>query len=286
MRLNQNLASLNIYRNQVSNYRKQSAAINNISSGYKVNSAKENPNNLAKSESMRMQIRGLQMAARNAQDGMSMLNTVDGAIDSISSMLQRIRELTIQAGGASNDESRDAIQQEINEMIKGIDDAANNCDFNGVRLINNDDVLDNNSPTYIKMAGGANVGETVQIPKYNLSSSILGGAAAGEKLKDLDVTTEAGRTKALSTIDSAVETVTSIRSKYGALQNKFEGLYTNLNSIEVSIQGAESSLRDADVSYEMMELARANILVEAGNAMMVQSNNFPKEVLRILENMR
>lgn len=286
MRLNQNLASLNIYRNQVSNYRKQSSAINNISNGYKVNSAKQNPNNLAKSESMRMQIRGLQMAARNAQDGMSMLNTVDGAIDSISSMLQRIRELTIQAGGANNDEAIEAIQQEINEMVKGIDDAANNCDFNGVRLIKNDEVVDNNSPTYIKMAGGANVGETIQIPKYNLSTNMLGGASAGDKLRNIDVTTDEGRSKALSTIDSAIDTVTSVRSKYGALQNKFESLYTNLSSIEISIQGAESSLRDADISYEMMELARANILVEAGNAMMVQSNNFPKEVLRILENMR
>ena len=286
MRLNQNLASLNIYRNQVSNYRKQSSAIHNISSGYKVNSAKENPNNLAKSESMRMQIRGLQMAARNAQDGMSMLNTVDGAIDSISSMLQRIRELTVQAGGATSDEARDAIQNEIEELLKGIDDAANNCDFNGVRLIKNDDILDNTMPTYIKMAGGANVGETVQIPKYNLSTSVIGGTASGGKLKDIDVTTEEGRNKALSSIDSAIETVTSVRSKYGALQNKFESLYANLSSIEISIQGAESSLRDADVSYEMMELAKANILIDAGNAMMVQSNNFPKEILRILENLR
>ncbi|HCW03153.1 MAG TPA: flagellin [Clostridium sp.] len=286
MRLNQNLASLNIYRNQVGNYRKQSVAIHNISSGYKVNSAKENPNNLAKSESMRMQIRGLQMAARNAQDGMSMLNTVDGALGSISSMLQRIKELTVQAGGAANPEAREAIQLEIEELTKGLDDATNNCDFNGVKLIKDEDVTDNNLPTYIKMAGGANVGETVPIPKYNLTSNMLGGAAAGDKLKDIDITTEEGRKKTMSTVDNALEMVTSVRSKYGALQNKFESLYSNIAGIEISIKGAESNLRDADVAYEMMELARANILVEAGNAMMVQSNNFPKEILRILENVK
>jgi flagellin len=286
MRLNQNLASLNIYRNQVSNYRKQSSAIHNISSGYKVNSAKDNPNDLAKSENMRMQIRGLQMASRNSQDGVSMLNTVDGAIDSVSSMLQRIRELTIQAGGATGEDDRLAIQEEIKQLTKGIDNAVNNCDFNGVKLIKNDEVIDNTSPTYIKMASGANFGETISIPKYNFSSDMLGGTGTGEKIKDIDVTTEEGRNKALSSIDSAIETVNSARSKYGALQNKFESLYNNIGSIEVSIQGAESSLRDADIAYEMVELARANILIEAGNAMMVQSNNFPKEVLRILENMR
>ena len=136
MRLMHNLNSLNIYREQNKVVSRQSAALRRISSGYKINSAKENPNAIASSEKMRIQIRGLQMAQRNAQDGVSMLQTADGALDNITSMLQRIRELTVQAGNDSATiEDKKVIQEEINNLKQGIGDIIKNTQFNGVELL-------------------------------------------------------------------------------------------------------------------------------------------------------
>ncbi|WP_163193241.1 flagellin [Clostridium thermarum] len=285
MRLNHNLASLNIYRNHVKNLKSNSLAMNNISSGQKISTAKDNPNAIAQSEKLRLQIRGLQMASRNVQDGASMLQNADGALDSVTSMLQRIRELTVQAGGVNSEEDRKIIQDEINQMIKGIDHTVNNNEFNGVKLLSSG-TKGNVKPSIIKMPSGANVGEEVEIPVYKLTSDMIGNSKNGDKLADINVLSSKGISAALQTIDGAIETVSTARSKYGAIQNRFESLYNNLSETEAALQNAESSVKDADIAYEMMQISKSNILIEAGNAMMVQSNNFPKEILRILENLR
>ncbi|WP_139904178.1 flagellin [Clostridium thermarum] len=285
MRLNHNLASLNIYRNHVKNLKSNSLAMNNISSGQKISSAKDNPNAIAQSEKLRLQIRGLQMASRNVQDGASMLQNADGALDSVTSMLQRIRELTVQAGGVNSVEDRKTIQDEINQMIKGIDQTINTNEFNGVKLLASG-AKGNEKPSIIKMPSGANVGEEVEIPVYKLTSDMIGNSKNGDKLADINILSSKGISTALQTIDGALETVSTARSKYGAIQNRFESLYNNLSETEAALQNAESSVKDADIAYEMMQISKSNILIEAGNAMMVQSNNFPKEILKILENLR
>ena len=290
MRLNQNLASLNIYRQYTKVLNKQSAALGRISSGYKVNSAFDNPNVIAQSERFRIQIKGLQMANRNIQDGISMLQTADGALDNMSSTINRIKELTVQAGGVQNKEDKAIIQEEINQMIMGLDDTADNTEFNGVKLISNKDVTDNlKTNIYLDMPVGANVGEIIKIPVYNLNSSKLGETNISGKikfLKDLDVLSETGIDDSLSIIDSALQNINFSRSKYGALENRFESNFKNVSEISDRIEGAESNIRDADVAEEMMEFSKDSILVEAGNAMMVQSNKFPQDILRILENVR
>lgn len=285
MRLNHNLASLNIYRNQVGHLASQSNALNNISSGQRINSAKDDPNAIAKSERMRMQIRGLQMASTNIQDGTSMMQSVDGDLDSVTSMLQRIRELTLQASGTTNSDDKKVIKSEIDQMIKGIDQTVHNSEFNGVNLIN-DTTSDNNNPNLKYMSVGANVDEKVAIPKYNLSSDAIGSKISGQKLSQIDITSEQGIGSALETIDGAMETVLSARSKYGAIENRFESLYDNLDNIGTIIQGAESGIRDADIASEMLNYSKDGILVEAGNAMLAQTNNFPKEILKVLENIK
>lgn len=285
MRLYHNLTSLNIFRNQTKNLQLQSKALNNISSGLKVNSAKDNPNAIAQSERMRIQIRGLQMASQNVQDGASMLQAVDGNLNSVTAMLQRIKELTIQAGGAGSDADKEVIQSEIKQMIQGIDQTVSNGEFNGINIIH-DAKSDNTNPIIKKLPVGANVDETIDIPKYNLSTDAIGSKTTGKKLSQIDVTTEEGLNSALDTIDGAIETILSVRSKYGALENRLQSSYDNMNSIEVSMQGAESSLRDADIASEMIEYSKDGILIEAGNAMMVQSNNLPKDILRVLENVK
>jgi flagellin len=281
MRLNHNLASLNIYREHTKNVKNQSIASARISSGNKINSAKDDPNAIAQSERQRIQIRGLQMAARNAQDGVSMLQTAEGGLDSITNMLQRIKELAVQAGGGTNESDKGIINAEIKQLVEGIDDIARNTEFNGNKLLFNSEETNNAS-----MASGANVGENIDIPLFNISSGVLGSSNNSDKLKDIDITLEGGIDKALNIVDGALQTVVSARSKYGALENRFDRTFEITTVVGDNIQGAESLIRDTDIAEEMMSYAKHNILIEAGNAMMVQSNNFPKDILRILENVR
>ncbi|MCM0650455.1 flagellin [Clostridium swellfunianum] len=281
MRLNHNMASLNIYREQSKVFEKQSTALGRISSGLKINKTKDSPNGLAQSERLRMQIRGSQMAARNAQDGVSMLQTADGALGTINNMLARIRELAVQAGSGTNSpEDKAIMQQEISQMLKGIDDAANNMEFNGVNLL---------APkvSELSMPIGANRGDTVKIELFDLRTSQIEDIDGNKlNLDKIDVTAEGGIDKTLHTLDKAIEKVLSVSSKFGALENRFESSYKNLTEISDKMQGAESSIRDADIAEEMIDFAKGNILMEAGNALMAQTNRFPQDILRILENMR
>lgn len=283
MRLSHNIASLNVYRSYSKALQKQSDALGKISSGYKVNTAKDDPNVIAQSERMRMHIRGLQMAGRNAQDGVSMLQTAEGGMESITSMLQRIRELVIQAGdGINNAEDKQTIQNEINQMIQGIEDIANNTEFNGIKMLNPKE--DTQGEMVLFMPVGANAGENVEIPRRSLMPDEI--SVGGITLKELDITKDNSIDIALGVVDSAIDAVTSIRSKYGALENRFEDSVVNITEIADRIDGADSNIRDVDIAEEMVELTKNNLLVEASNAMMVQTNKFPQDVLRILENVR
>jgi flagellin len=275
MRVNKNIASLNIYRTYSENLTKQSGALGRISSGIKINSSKENPNAMAQSERLRMQIRGLQMAARNTQDGVSMLQTAEGGLGGITNSLQRVRELLVQAGGATTSEDKETIQKEINQMLAGADDMANNTEFNGVKLLVN---KDNKEPKVIESSTGANVGEVIEIPRYNLTTEGLNLNNGKVDVYNIDTSIE--------NIDKALNDIISARSKYGALENRLESSYNSTIEISDKVQSAESGIRDTDMAEEMMEFSKYNILIEAGNAMMVQTNKFPQDILRVLENVR
>ncbi|MCB2288865.1 flagellin [Clostridium sp. CS001] len=276
MRINKNLASLNIYREYSKNITKQSGALERISSGIKINSAKDNPNAIAQSERLRMQIRGLQMAARNTQDGVSMLQTAEGGLEGITNSLQRVRELLVQAGGVTTPEDKETIKNEINQMLNGAEDMAKNTEFNGVKLLVDDKLNDNKGSTVIDTVTGANVGEIIQIPRYNLTKEGLG-------LDNLDLD-DIG--DSLKKVDSALDIIISARSKYGALENRFESNYSSTIELSDKIQSSESTIRDSDMAEEMMGYAKYNILIEAGNSMMAQTNKFPQDILRVLENVR
>lgn len=282
MRLSHNLASLNIYNEQNKVLQRQNVALGRISSGIKVNSAKDDPNAISQSERFRMQIRGLQMASGNAQDGMSMLQTAEGALGNINDSLARIRELTIQAGSGTNTpDDKAVIQGEINQLLKGIDDAANNNEFNGVKLLANVEP----SVTSISMPTGANVGDTVDIPMFDVRTTSIKDSN-NNTLASIDVTQPGGTDAALKTIDDIQTKLLSINSKYGALENRFESTVNNLNELSDKMEGADSSVIDADVADEMMEYSKDNILAEAGTALMAQTNKFPQDILKILENIR
>lgn len=286
MRLNHNLMSLNVYRAYNKNLSVQSNAMNKISSGYKVNKASEDPNAIGQTETMRLQIKGLQMAQRNMQDGISMLQTAEGGLDNITGALQRIKELTVSAGGATTDSDKEVIQAEINQMVESIKNAANNTEFNGIKLIGDGLVTSNNNPQYIQMASGSNVGEKIGIPTFNLKPENLGDENSNKTLLDIDLKKAGGIDEALKIVDGSIDTVLSVRSKYGALENRLESMYDINGENAILSEKALSTVEDADVALEMMELAKSNVLVDAGNAMMAQTNRFPQDILRVLERLK
>ncbi|AWI03702.1 flagellin [Clostridium drakei] len=284
MRLNPNLASLSVYMNYSKALNNESISSGRVSSGQKVNNAKDSPNGIAESERMRMQIRGLQMAARNSQDGMSMLQTADGGLNEMNEMLHKIKELVIQSGSASaTPEDRKTIQNQIDQMVDGMDDISSDSEFNGVKLLSED--------KDIEMTIGANSGEKVIISKRDVSSKNLktedGKSLAQLKSGELYNVKEGNNIdNALGIIDKSLNIIVSVRSQYGALQNRFQENVNNADSISMQMQTADSEIRDVDVAEEMVKYSTASILVQAGNAMMVQTNKLPQDALKILENVR
>lgn len=285
MRLNQNMESLNIYRNYKKNLSNQAVTLNRISTGTKINSAKDNPNKLGVSEGLRLQIRSLQMAEKNIQDGVSMMQTVDGTLSTINESLTRIKELTVQSGGATSDDDLAVIQNEINQLKEHIDYTVNNSDFNGIKLLNSDKVVNNDYPQFLDHKVGATSEEDIKIPIFNLKTNMLTDNE-GNSIANLDVTDKNNIDKNLSSIDGAIQMVTSVRSKYGAIQNRMETSAENLTGSSSNLVSAESRIRDTDMALEMAEYSRTAILNETSIALMQQSNKFPQEILRVLENMK
>jgi len=278
MRLNQNMESLNVYKNYSKNLKIQSKVMERISSGSKINSTKDNSNKMGVREGLRMQIRGLQVAQKNLQDGVSMIQATDSTLSSINESLIRMKELTVQAGGMQNESDLNIIQNEINQIKDSINQMSSNSEFNGVNLLSGE----NNDNNYLTHMTGANSGEDMKIPLFNINTSTLKDES-GNSLKDLDITKDGRVSEALSIIDGAIETVTSIRSKYGALQNRMETTYENIDENTISLQSAESGISDADIALEMSEYARTTIISESSLAILTQTNNFPKEILNILQ---
>lgn len=278
MRININMKSLGIYSGYKKNIAANSVAMERISSGKKINSAKDNPLKIEQSENFRMQIRALEMANKNLQDSSSMIQVADTAMGTISEALIRMKELTVQAANeTTNEADRKIIQDEIDVLRSHIDDTAKNTEFNGNKLLVNGNVTDNSKPDYVEMQIGANVGDSIGIPFFNVSSETLG-------IDKLDVVNDA--TKALNSIDEALKNVNGCRAKYGAVQNRLENSIEITSSSSYIYEKSSSDINDADIALEMAEIARTSILMESATAMMAQSNNFPKDMLNILANLR
>ena len=278
MRININMKSLGIYSGYKKNIIDNSIAMEKISSGKKINSAKDNPLKIEQSENFRMQIRALEMANKNLQDSSSMIQVADTAMGTISEALIRMKELTVQAASEiTNEDDRKIIQSEIDELKRYIDDTANNTEFNGNKLLANGNVIDNSKPHYVEMQIGGNVGDSIGIPFFNVSATTLG-------LDKLDVVNDA--TEALNSIDKALKDVNACRAKYGAVQNRLETSIEITSSSSYIYEKSSSDINDADIALEMAEIARTSILMESATAMMAQSNNFPKDMLNILANLR
>lgn len=279
MRLSHNMFSANIYNNYKKQLNNNSGAINNISSGLKLNSAKDNPNKITQSQMLKIQVLSNSAAKRNVEDTNSMIQTFDGAMSEMNDSLGRIKELTVQAGGTLTDEDRETIQNEIDSLTEHLDYMAKNTEFNGVKLINGE------KGEVTSMIGGLQ-DEVTKLPKFDLTSEGLGfkEKLTGKKL--LDVTNQDNIGNSLELVDSAIQSVSSARSKYGAIQLRLEGTGDAITENNLSLEKSQSNIADADIAFEMLKFSESQILIQSSISLMAQSNNFPQDALNVLKNIR
>lgn len=274
-----NMASFNVFTKYKSALAAQTKAMSHISSGLRVNNAGDDPYALARDESFNMHIRSLQRANSNSQDATSLIQTADSALDGITSMLQRIRDLAVQnANGTYDTENRDASQAEVSTLINEVDHLAKSTNLNDVNL------LTDSSGSYKCMVGG-NIGENIDIPTFDFQAASIKDKS-GNPLTSVDITTEAGCKKAMDIVDSALDSVNKARGKYGALQNRLNSTISNVSDISNEAEIGDSEIMDVDVASEMIEYSKNSIIVQAGTAMMSQTNKFPQQILEILQNVR
>ncbi len=276
MRLSRNMSAMRIFNSYTKNLVAQSKAYGSISSGNKIQTYRDDPNAKAKSDKLKLEIRGLQMATRNIQDSVSLMQTMDGGMQSISESLQRARELMVQAGGATTPEDRAVIQKEIDQNLEHITYTANNTEMNGVKLL-----ADKNNPgDTVDLLIGATSDYVTKLPTYNLTSTGLGLVNADGSNK---ISVE-NMNDGLERLDDAIDKLNSGRGKYGALSNRMESTADYTSEIVGKVEGAEGEITGTDIALEMVEYAKNSILVESCMAMMAQSNEFPQDILQILSN--
>ncbi len=286
MRLNHNMNSLSAYTFNKKNIVSSASAMEKISSGLKVSSAKDNPNKIGQSDLMRIQLKSLQAAQKNIQDSVSMLQTSDGALQTANNILSRMEELAVSAAdGTKSEADKNAIQDELTQLKGNLNALASDTEFNGVKVIGNPGVNNNKYPVYISNQVGNMVGEDIRIPMYNISCENFKDDN-NNKLSDMDFTTTEGASKGITTVQSAIRTISSIRGKLGAMCNRLESTGENASVVEFNTQRAQSSLVDADIGKELVELARTEILNNSSTALIAQCNQIPMNALRVLENIR
>ncbi|XYQ02818.1 flagellin Hag [Bacillus safensis] len=315
MRINHNIAALNTLNRLSANNGASQKNMEKLSSGLKINRAGDDAAGLAISEKMRGQIRGLEMASKNAQDGISLIQTAEGALTETHSILQRVRELVVQAGNTGTQQGEDltAIKDEITALVDEVDGISNRTEFNGKKLLNGTfngtgtpgtpADPDAGTPEIPATDGdalvfqiGANATQQIKVNIQDMSAAALGvtdddGAVeTGKSVKDIDVSKfetiaageDGGFDDQLAIVDGAITQVSAQRSKLGAVQNRLEHTINNLSASGENLTAAESRIRDVDMAKEMSEFTKNNILSQASQAMLAQANQQPQNVLQLL----
>jgi flagellin len=271
MIINNNIGAANTYRQLSINNSNQSRNMEKLSSGMRINRGADDAAGLSISEKMRSQIRGLEQASRNSQDGISLIQTADGALNESTAILQRMRELTVQAANGTNSTSETtAIGNELDQLSLTLTDIAENTKFNGQELIS--------GGASITLQTGANAGEvfTLTLASANLNDII------STTLGTPSVADSALASQTLASIDSAIQAVSNGRAYLGAAQNRLEYTINNLNSSAENTQAAESRVRDVDMAKEIVDQTKNSILAQAAQAMLAQANQQPQSVLQLL----
>ncbi|MGG1962800.1 flagellin Hag [Bacillus pumilus] len=292
MRINHNIAALNTLNRLSANNGASQKNMEKLSSGLKINRAGDDAAGLAISEKMRGQIRGLEMASKNAQDGISLIQTAEGALTETHSILQRVRELVVQAGNTGTQDGTDlgAIQEEINNLIKEIgggtdgNGISDRTEFNGKKLLNGDFETDT-----LTFQIGANKAQKLDVNIKAMSADKIGTdptdatkTVSAIKVTDFATIAAGGFNDQLDIVDNAIKQVSDQRSKLGAVQNRLEHTINNLGASSENLTAAESRIRDVDMAKEMSEFTKNNILSQASQAMLAQANQQPQNVLQLL----
>ena len=262
LRVNTNTDAINAYRNLSTTQSQMSKSLEKLSSGFRINRAADDAAGLAISEGLRSQVGGLKMGARNAQDGISVAQTAEGALTEVHSMLQRMNDLSVQYNnGTQNTDSQAALQSEFDALNTEITRIKDNTKFNGVELFGG---------AALTFQVGYASGDTIAIDAASLADFTAGAGMAAVDITDSD------------TLQAAITEVSTQRASLGAIQNRFEHTINNVNVATENLSAAESRIRDTDMAQEMVAYSRSNILQQAGTSMLAQANQATQGVLQLL----
>jgi flagellin len=278
LRIQNNVEAFNAHRQLSGTAAKAAKAMEKLSSGYRVNRAADDAAGLAISEKMRAQIGGLAQAQRNAQDAISLVQTGEGALNEVHSMLQRVRDLKVQYdGGTLSNEDKKAIAAEVQQLGKEITDIAGKTEFNGLKLLE--------GQTFSFLVGAAS-SDTVSLGTLTLSASTATGGVADlvsiGSAANVDAASALFNGLNVDTVDSMIKNVSTIRSTFGAVQNRLEHRLANLSTYQENLVASESRIRDVDMASEMVNFTKLQILQQAGTSMLAQANQAPQGVLSLL----
>ncbi|PQA31659.1 flagellin [Amnimonas aquatica] len=273
MTINTNVASLNAQRNVYKSQDNLATSLQRLSTGLRVNSAKDDAAGLAISERFTAQIKGLNQAARNANDGISLAQTAEGELAQVTSNLQRIRELSVQAAnGTNSSDDREALQKEVTQLTEEVGRVLGKANFNGQELFTGAGGTSGSFSFQV----GANAGDTIDVTISTMTNSGLG-------IDALDISTASGASAAITAIDDALDQVNSLRADLGAVQNRFSSLVTSLQTSAENLSASRGRIIDTDFAQETANLTKGQILQQAGVAMLSQANSMPQSVLSLLQ---
>ncbi len=271
--INTNVISLNAQRNLNTSSSSLATTVQRLSSGLRINSAKDDAAGLAISQSMTAQINGMTVASRNANDGISLAQTAEGAMASIGDNLQRIRELAVQAANGTNSSTdRDSLQKEVSQLQAEISRVVEGTTFNGTKL------LSGTTDITIQVGANATGTDTIKISLKDMSN--LASTVSGLAVSGADATLA---TAAITAIDTQIQAVSNARAELGAVQNRFTSVISNLSTSIENLSASRGRITDADYATETANLTKAQILQQAGTAMLAQANSLPNTVLSLLK---
>ena len=276
LRIQNNVEAFNAHRQLTTTSSKAAKAMEKLSSGYRVNRAADDAAGLAISEKMRGQIGGLAQAQRNANDAISLVQTAEGALNEVHSMLQRVRDLRVQYdSGTLSTDDKSAIESEVKALATEITDITTKTEFNDINLLS--------ASAALSFQVGANSGETISIAAVNLSGAISTGGTGGlSEIIAFSADASGFSGVDLDELDNAIKNVSSKRSDFGAVQNRLEHRLNNLATYQENLVASESRIRDVDMAAEMVNFTKLGILQQAGTSMLAQANQAPQGVLSLL----
>jgi flagellin len=283
LRINTNISAMNAYRNLSVNDKSLQGSLEKLSSGLRINRAADDAAGLSVSQGLQSQIGGLQVAARNAQDGINVVQTADGALAESTSILQRMRDLAVQAanGGSQDTNAQAAADTEFQQLNNELDRIVNTAKFGSQQL------LGGGYNGSFQVDSGTGTGSTIAVDLTSATGAlsgltITGLDSTGLATKTADLKSTSTATSAINTVDAAIKDMSTVRANLGALQNRFEHTINSINVSVENLSASKSAITDTDMASEMVKFTKNQILQQAGTAMLAQANSAPQSVLKLL----